>query len=90
MSRKKIDKVRRAVVGRLIADLRETSKLTQSQVAHELQISRAAYSSYEEFRRDVPWHVFIDIAKLHGISLGKFHKDIKKKMKEHLQSKPLK
>lgn len=49
--------------------LRENHDLTQKQLSERLQISQQTYSLYEIGKQDIPFDVFIRLAKFYGVSL---------------------
>ena len=52
-----------------IRDIREDSDLSQQQVAEHLNITRQQYQLYESGKREMPMHLFIELAKLYSVSL---------------------
>ncbi|SDA09218.1 DNA-binding transcriptional regulator, XRE-family HTH domain [Ruminococcus sp. YE71] len=52
-----------------IRDIREDSDLSQQQVADILNITRQQYQLYESGKREMPMHLFIELAKFYGVSL---------------------
>lgn len=51
----------------LIKELRENNDLTQKTLSSYLNISRQAYSNYENGKREIPVRVVILLAKYYGI-----------------------
>ena len=52
-----------------IRDLREDADLTQSQMAHVLNVSQTTYSRYESGALDIPSAALIALAKFHHTSV---------------------
>ena len=52
-----------------LRDLREDHDLKQQTVASLLQISQQQYSLYETVEREIPLHLFIQLADYYQISL---------------------
>lgn len=54
---------------RRLKDLREDSDLKQTDVADILNITRQQYQLYESGKREMPMHLFIELAKCYKVSL---------------------
>lgn len=52
-----------------LKDLREDADKTQREIAEILGISRQHYSMYERGERELPMHLFIELAKYYNASL---------------------
>ena len=52
-----------------IRDMREDSDLSQQQVADILGITRQQYQLYESGKREMPMHLFIQLADHYNVSL---------------------
>ena len=52
-----------------VRDIREDSDLSQKQVAEVLGITQQQYQLYESGKREMPMHLFIELAKFYRVSL---------------------
>ena len=52
-----------------VRDIREDSDLSQKQVAEVLGITQQQYQLYESGKREMPMHLFIELAKFYKVSL---------------------
>lgn len=52
-----------------IKDLREDSDRKQREIAEMLGISQQHYQLYESGKRELPMHLFIELAKFYNVSL---------------------
>jgi len=52
-----------------IRNLREDADLNQTQMAKLLGMSQTGYSKYETGENDIPTHILIALAKIHGTSI---------------------
>ena len=52
-----------------IKDLREDHDLTQQQAAQIINLKQQQYSLYERGDREIPLHLFIELAKFYRVSL---------------------
>lgn len=52
-----------------VRDMREDSDLSQQQIADKLGITRQQYQLYESGKREMPMHLFIELAKFYKVSL---------------------
>ncbi|MBR1832784.1 MAG: helix-turn-helix transcriptional regulator [Ruminiclostridium sp.] len=52
-----------------IKDLREDSDKTQREIANVLNMAQAQYQLYESGKREVPFHIAIELAKYYNVSL---------------------
>ena len=52
-----------------IRDLREDHDLTQTQVAHILEMSQTGYSKYETGENDIPTAVLIRLSRFYDVSV---------------------
>ena len=51
-----------------IRDMREDNDLSQEKVAKILGITRQQYQLYESGKREIPLHLFIQLAKFYKVS----------------------
>ena len=49
--------------------MREDSDKTQKDIAELLQINQVQYHRYESGKRELPFHMAIELAKMYGVSL---------------------
>lgn len=52
-----------------LKDLREDADKSQAEIAHFLGISQQHYSQYERGERELPMHLFIELANYYSASL---------------------
>ena len=52
-----------------LKDLREDSDKTQREIAEILKMAQAQYQLYESGKREVPFHIAIELAKYYNVSL---------------------
>lgn len=52
-----------------IKDLREDSDKTQREIAEVLDMAQAQYQLYESGKREMPFHIIIELAKYYSVSL---------------------
>ncbi len=52
-----------------LRDIREDSDLKQHQVADILNITRPQYQLYESGKREMPMHLFVELAKYYNVSM---------------------
>ncbi|MBE7023593.1 MAG: helix-turn-helix transcriptional regulator [Ruminococcaceae bacterium] len=54
---------------RRLRDLREDSDLTQDQLVKILGMHKTTYTNYEQGKREIPFSLAIQLAKLYNVSL---------------------
>ena len=54
--------------GRRLASIRQNSKLSQSQIAHKLNIAQSTYAGYEKGVRKIPLEIIVQLSKILNIS----------------------
>lgn len=52
-----------------LRDLREDSDKTQKEIAEALQINQVQYHRYESGKRELPFHMAVELAKYYNVSL---------------------
>ncbi len=52
-----------------IRDLREDMDMTQKQIADVLGINYVQYQRYESGKRELPFHMAVEMAKYYGVSI---------------------
>lgn len=52
-----------------IRDLREDHDLTQNQLVEILKMHKTTYTNYEQGKRELPFWLAIELAKLYNVSL---------------------
>ncbi|MBO6229063.1 MAG: helix-turn-helix transcriptional regulator [Ruminiclostridium sp.] len=52
-----------------LRDLREDKDLTQKNIAEFLQIHQVQYHKYESGKRELPFHMAVELAKYYNVSL---------------------
>lgn len=60
------------IVSHNLRKIRREKELTQTDLAKELGITRAAIGSYEEHRAEVPLHLIINFCRIFQIDIEKF------------------
>lgn len=54
---------------RRLRDLREDHDLTQDELVHILNMHKTTYTNYEQGKREIPFSLVIQLAKLYNVSI---------------------
>lgn len=52
-----------------LRDLREDADLTQEELVRQLGMHKTTYTNYEQGKREPPFELIIQLAKLYGVSI---------------------
>lgn len=64
-----------------LRDLREDMDLSQHQISGYLKITRQQYQLYESGKREIPFHLVIELARFYDVTIDYIAGETNKKMK---------